>query len=160
MDVQFLIELAMNYWYFGIFLIGFLSSASLFLPVPTFVLIFALSQTFDPLLLGIIAGAGAAVGELVAYALGYGGKELFLKKHEEKLKVIEKSFKKYHPALVIFVFAVTPLPFDIIAILCGVIKYPLKKFFLPLLLGKVIKYLFITYAGFYGMQWVSGVFGW
>ena len=61
--------------------------------------------------------------------------------------------------MVIFVFAATPLPFDVIGLFCGVVRYPAKKFFIATLIGKIIKYLVIAYAGFYGMGWISIMFG-
>lgn len=162
MDFSFFMNLANNFWYLGVFLIGFLSSFLIFLPTPAFLVIFFLAGPpffFDPLFLGIAAGLGSAVGELVGYILGYGGQELFLKKYEKQLGKIEKQFQKYGAPLIIFIFSVGPLPFDIVGIFCGVIEYPIKKFFIPLLIGKLIKYWAIAYAGFYGISWISQFFG-
>lgn len=155
-------SLVNDFWYFGIFLIGFLSSFLIFLPTPAFLVIFVLGAPqfgFNPFFLGLAAGLGAAVGELVGYVLGYGGQELFLKRYDKQLKKLEKQFQKYGAPLIIFIFSAGPLPFDIVGIFCGVINYPVKKFFIPLLIGKLIKYWAIAYAGFYGIAWISGFFG-
>jgi membrane protein YqaA with SNARE-associated domain len=162
MDFNFFISLAQSYWYAGIFMIGLLSSATIFLPTPAFAVIFFLAgaHAFDPLALGIVAGAGAAVGELTGYVLGYGAHRFALKKRYAKLiKRTEKYFQKYGAPVIIFVFAATPLPFDIVGLFCGAVKYPWQKFFTATLAGKIVKYIFIAYAGFYGIGWAKSLFG-
>ena len=61
--------------------------------------------------------------------------------------------------LIIILFAITPLPDDVIGILCGVINYDVKKFFFASLTGKIVMNLFLAWGGFLGAQWVLGVFG-
>jgi membrane protein YqaA with SNARE-associated domain len=160
-DANFLISLAQNFWYLGVFAIGFFSSFLLFLPTPSFAVIFLLASPqfgFNTFLLGLVGGLGAAVGELIGYLIGYGSKQVLLKKHEKDLLNIKRKFKKYGDWMVIFVFSFLPLPFDIVGIFCGVINYPPKKFFIPLLVGKVLKYLLIAYAGYLGIGWISQYF--
>jgi membrane protein YqaA with SNARE-associated domain len=159
LSIDFFLSLVQGYWYLGIFLLGFLSSVTLFLPTPAFIVVFLLAKTFDPLSLGIVAGLGAAVGELTGYVVGYGGKTYLLKKYKKQLKGMQKSFQKYGAPFIIFIFAATPLPFDVVGIFCGTISYPWKKFFTATLLGKLVKYIFIAFAGYYGMTWVSRMFG-
>ena len=138
---------------------GLLSSVSIFLPSPSFLVIFSVAPFFNPFVLGIAAGFGAAVGELTGYGAGLAGKKTLLKKYKKHTDKLRKSFKKYHPSMIIFLISLTPLPFDFVGIFCGVIKYSFKKFFLATLAGKIIKYWAIAYAGFYGMNWVMGYTG-
>lgn len=156
--IDFLINLVNTYGYPAVFIVGFLGSFTLFIPSPTFIVVFILASTLNPLVLGLIAGAGAAVGETTSYAAGYGVRKL-AKKQRKKLDEIRKLFQKYHPDVVIFVFSATPLPFDFVGILCGTINYDRRRFFIVTLLGKIVKYLFIAYAGFYGINWVIDYFG-
>ena len=86
MDIQFFTGLIQNFGYFGAFLVGLLSSVTIFLPTPAFLVIFALSAPglgFNPGLLGLCGGIGAAIGELTGYLVGYGGREFLLKKYEK-----------------------------------------------------------------------------
>ncbi|NYZ80194.1 VTT domain-containing protein [Candidatus Micrarchaeota archaeon] len=159
MDFTFLSSLLLNYWYLGAFFVGLLSSISIFLPSPAFVVVFLMAPMFDPFLLGIAAGLGAAVGEITGYLGGWAGEKVLLKKYSKQIKGLEGSFEKYHPSVVIFLFAVSPLPFDIVGLFCGVVRYPLKHFMPPLLIGKIIKYWIICYAGFYGMTWFMKFIG-
>ncbi len=155
--LDFLQALVLNYGYIGAFLTGFLSSFTLFIPSPAFFVIFLLGNKLNPLLLGISAGLGSAIGEMVSYFAGYGVNAV-AKKYKKNLAEIRKSFHKYKPPVVIFIFAATPLPFDLVGIFCGAIRYDKKKFFIATLAGKLVKFTFIAYAGFYSIEWIADYF--
>ncbi len=155
--LEFLEALVLTYGYLGAFLTGFLSSFTLFIPSPAFFVIFLLGSKLNPLLLGISAGLGSAIGEMISYFVGY-GVTVIAKKYRKNLNGIKKSFQRYRPPLVIFIFAATPLPFDLVGILCGAIRYDKKKFFIATLAGKLVKFTFIAYAGFYGIPWIVDYF--
>ncbi len=157
---EFMKSLLINYWYLGAFIIGLLSSATLFLPTPAFLLIFWAGKSLDPLILGFAAGIGSALGELTGYLIGVIGEKTIIRKYEDKIKEIEKKFEKHHPSIIIFSFALLPLPFDAVGIFCGMIKYPLKKFLNPLIVGKVFKYWIIAYSGYFGLNFIYQIMGW
>ncbi|MEM4221953.1 MAG: VTT domain-containing protein [archaeon] len=149
-----------TFGYLGAFLLGFLSSFSIFLPTPAFAIIFLESSTrnFDPFLIALLAGLGAAIGETTGYFAGLGG-NILLKKYRQKLEEIRTYFQKYKPSVIIFLFAFLPLPFDFVGIFCGLTRYPFKNFFGPLLSGKLLKYLLIAFVGyFYGPDFISWTF--
>ncbi len=162
LGVDFLLSLVHTYGYLAVFVSGFFSTFSLFIPSPTFIVVFLLGSTLNPLLLGIIGGLGAAVGEMIGYAVGYaaGYEASRLRKgFEKKRKWVEKMFEKYKPPVVIFLFSAMPLlPFDLVGIFCGLVNYDKKKFFIITSIGKIIKYTILAYAGFYGMTWVLDYF--
>jgi membrane protein YqaA with SNARE-associated domain len=163
MDFQFFVSLIQGWGYPGAIAMGFLSSFTLFLPTPGFLVVFAMAAPvfgLNPWLLGICAGFGAALGESIGYMLGFSLEKVLLEKFKSRLDSIEKQFQKYKPTVVIFVFAATPLPFDIVGIFCGMVGYSAKKFFLATLAGKIVKYVAIALAGFYGFTALSAVFGW
>ncbi len=62
------------YGYPGIFLITFVSSSTVILPVPGLALVFAAGASFNPLLVGLVAGIGAGLGEITGYLVGYSGR--------------------------------------------------------------------------------------
>ncbi|MBI2529613.1 MAG: DedA family protein [Candidatus Diapherotrites archaeon] len=157
-----LTELIVSLGYLGALLAGFISSATLFLPTPAFIVIFIMAAPqfgFNPLFLGISAGIGAALGEMIGYGIGYGSEKLALNNYRDKLKAMEKYFEKFGGFFVILIFAATPLPFDVVGIFCGIMGYSLRKFIVATAIGKVIKYSAIAYAGFYGIAWLSKLFG-
>src|SRR4030043_1126714 len=144
---------ATQYGYFGIFLISFLGATSVFIPIPYTVVIFTLGglQAFDPLLIAVAAGAGAAIGEFSGYLIGFGGRRINSEKYKKKMDFLMKLFKKYG-ALSIFVFALTPLPDDLLFIPLGVMHYNLLQAFIPALLGKFASNLIIAYSGRLSLQ--------
>ena len=63
-----------DWGYFGIFLLQLINSATVVLfPVPGHAVIFAVSGTLNPLLIGVFGAAGGALGEITAYMAGRGG---------------------------------------------------------------------------------------
>ncbi len=143
--------------YLGIFLVSFIGSASIILPVPFIAVVFSAGAFLNPLFVGISAGFGAALGELTGYGVGYGGQKI-MKKYKPYFDLAEKWFQKHGGFFVIFIFAVTPLPSDVIGLLCGAMKYPVKKFIIASLLGKIVANLIVAYAGFYSISWILGLF--
>lgn len=147
-----------GYGYIGIFLVNLIGSATIFLPIPSAAFVFTSGIFLNPLLVGIIGGLGSAIGEFTGYALGLGGRVALKKRWKKQIDNIEKLFEKYGWFFVIFIFAATPLPDDIAGIAAGILKYPVKKYFLAVLIGKIVLHLVIAYAGFYGLHWILHYF--
>jgi len=152
-EEMFLI-LVQTFSYLGIFFVSMIASAGIIFPIPGFAVIFAAGAALHPLGIGIAAGIGAAIGELTGYGLGWSSKKILIKKYKKQLEEIKELFKKWGGSFIIFLFAVLPLPFDIIGIFCGNIGWGIKRFFIITLLGKIIKYSIVAYAGFYTFDWL------
>lgn len=160
--LEFFLQISQQWAYIGVFAATLIGAAVFILPTPVFVLVFILAAPqfgFDPFLLGIAGGLGASIGEMSSWLIGHAGKKVFLKKYKKKLAEIEASFHKYHPFVIIFVFSASPLPIDIVGAFCGVVGYSWKKVYPPMLLGKLVKYWFIAYAGYYSIGWVRQMVG-
>lgn len=136
-----------NFSYLGIFLVSLLGTSTIFLPFPIYLIIFfSESLGLNPFVVSVVAGTGSALGEITGYALGYGGRKLLKKKYEKWFKIAERWFKRNGFAT-IFIFALTPLPDDIVGIVGGMARYEIKKFFLASALGKIVLCLLIAYSG-------------
>ena len=151
-----------NSWgYAGLFIAVLISTASIIYPLPIDTLIvFAGGSAGNPILVGVIAGVAGSIGELSAYFIARGGKRIigrYIQEGEKYFKV-EEQFKKYG-FWVIPIFAATPLPMDLIGLAAGALKYDLKKFLLGVLIGKIPRYLLIAFAGYFGFEFVKGLFG-
>jgi membrane protein YqaA with SNARE-associated domain len=166
-DVATIIALVNAYGYLGVFAGSLITSLSLFFPIPGFAFVITAGAFLDPLWVGIFAGLGSAIGEMLGYPIGRGIHYGFLRKKKkarrkegryehEMVKIIREWFSRKRGPLIIFLFAVTPLPDDFAVIFCGMIKYDVKKLFLSLVVGKIIFSLALAYAGSYGFGWVSG----
>lgn len=152
-------EFALAYGYPGVFLINLIGSATIFFPVPAFALTFALGAVLNPWILGIVASLGSAIGEFTGYYLGYGSQEVLKKRYGKWLKRMRKFSEKRSMFLAIIVIAATPIPTDLGGILAGMAKYDARRFFVAMLIGKMINYTLIAWAGFYGLGWISEAFG-
>ncbi|MEM7819422.1 MAG: VTT domain-containing protein [Candidatus Aenigmatarchaeota archaeon] len=159
--IEFLQGLVYAFGYFGAFFSAFLGSAMIIIPTPALLVVFFAGSILNPLAIGIVSGFGAAIGELIGYGIGIGGNKFFgEKKNKDKKRLkkwIKKSknwFKSYGGFFLTFIFAVTPLPDDIIGIIAGYLKYDIKKYFFACLLGKIILCTFVAYAGHYGIDFV------
>lgn len=144
--------------YLGIFLISLIGSSTIIFPLPAAAFVFWAGVILNPLILGIVAGLGAAVGELVGYGLGFGGRKIGQEKLKEKLERAKRIFEKYGGFFALILFAATPLPDDIVGIVSGILKYEIKKFFVAVLIGKIIFHLILSYAGYYGINGILNFF--
>lgn len=135
---------------------SFIGAASIFFPIPYTVVLLAISATrqFNPLLLAVSAGLGSAVGEMVGYGLGYMGRGVVGKKRERRLNAIVRLFDRFGAAAV-FVFALTPLPDDLLLIPLGLLRYKFWKVFVPCAAGKFLMFLTIAYLGGAVGQWYT-----
>jgi membrane protein YqaA with SNARE-associated domain len=151
---------AFQYGYIGIFLISLIGAMSIFVPIPYTVVIFILGglETFDPLLIAIAAGLGSAIGEFSGYLLGVGGRKVIGDRYRKRMDFITKLFKKYG-SIAIFIFALTPLPDDLLFIPLGVMRYNLLRAFIPAVLGKFVSNLIIAYSGRLSLDIVKNIFG-
>lgn len=158
--INWMMSLSTQYGYFGIFLISLLGAMSIFLPIPYTVVIFTLggASFLDPLLIGSAAGLGAAVGEFSGYLLGIGGRKAISERYKRQMDFLVKLFNRFGP-IVIFIFALTPLPDDLLFIPLGVMRYSVVRAFIPALIGKFSMNLIVAYSGRFSVQIINDIFG-
>jgi membrane protein YqaA with SNARE-associated domain len=159
-------DFAIQYGYLGIFFISLLGASAIFVPIPYTVVIFILggfqdgvgNWVFEPLWIAVAAGAGAAIGEFSGYLIGFGGRKVVGDKYKTRMEFLTKLFKKYG-TIAIFIFALTPLPDDLLFIPLGVMRYSLLRAFVPAVVGKFFSNLIIAYSGRLSLEIVSSIFG-
>ena len=142
-----------NWGYLGAFLIGLVGNATIILPMPGLLLLFALGTTFNPVLVGLTGAAGGAIGEMSGYILGYSGHG-FIKNNQ--LYVKSEAWMKRFGSATVFVFALAPvLPIDVAGIAAGALRFPVWKFLVACFSGKAILYTGLTLAIAWGWQSVE-----
>ncbi|KXA93285.1 hypothetical protein AKJ37_00485 [candidate division MSBL1 archaeon SCGC-AAA259I09] len=149
--------------YPGIFVLNFLGASSIVFPIPYTValLVAGTSHSFNPLLLAAVAGLGSALGEFVGYGAGYAGRKVVGGDYERKFEAMLKIFERYGtPA--IFLFALTPLPDDLLFIPLGLARYSFWKAFIPCVAGKFLMALILVYIGSaagwaFGTNWITAL---
>ncbi|MDY6892844.1 MAG: VTT domain-containing protein [Chloroflexota bacterium] len=140
------------YGYLGAFLIALITSATVILPVPGILLIYALGAVYNPILIGLVSGTGSALGEITGYMAGFSG-QLVLENNATYLR-LEKWMKR-RGVIVVFFLSLIPNPlFDIAGALSGVLKFPLWKFLVACFLGKTPRNILVAYAGAWSLSYV------
>lgn len=146
--------------YAGVFLINLVGSASILLPSPAVASVFGGGALLHDFLrvpafiwVGLVAGLGEALGEFSGYAAGYGGRIVFENRPEYQRV---HGWMERHGAASMFLFSVFPNPlFDVAGVAAGAVKMPLRRFFLAVLAGKIIKDTYLAAVGGLGVDIIA-----
>lgn len=142
-----------GYGYLGVFIISIISSASIVLPVPSWILVAALGAILNPVLVGIVSGIGGTIGEMTGYLLGYGGR-LAIENVGIYTKMVQ--WMRKWGSVTIFVLALIPNPlFDVAGAAAGSLRYPVWKFLLFGAAGRIPKNILFAYIGVWGLHFLS-----
>lgn len=152
-------QMAVQFGYLGVFFISLVGTMAIIVPIPYTLAIFLLGKAgWDPIFLMIAGGTGSAIGELVGYLLGYYGRRLISQERQRRMDYLLKLFGSYTP-VAIFLFALTPLPDDLLFIPLGLLRYSIFKAFIPALLGKYLMIYLVAYFGKIGDKILESIFG-
>jgi membrane protein YqaA with SNARE-associated domain len=133
------------YGYPAVFLVSLIGNAAFLLPAPGIALVVAVSGSLDPVAVGIVAGLGAALGELTGYLVGHSGQAVF---EDKPIYWRIEGLMKKSGALVIFVLAAVPNPlFDIGGLVAGALRMPVWRFLLGAWLGKSLRFVLLAVLG-------------
>ena len=133
--------------YMIIFLISTFANMTILFPVPYAVALgYIALKIYDGSiinvniwLLGIVAGSGAAIGEITAYYLGKGSAALMASKEKsESVERMKSRIKKGWAVPLMFLCAATFIPDDPLLILLGYCGYPLWKMLITYFIGKIV----------------------
>jgi len=134
-----------KYSYPGIFLLSFLAYATVILPAPGVAVVFSMGAVFNPWIVALVAGAGAALGELSGYLAGFSGQAVI-----EKADIYAQltRWMSKNGALTILALAAIPNPFfDLAGVVAGALKMRVPVFLFWVWIGETIKMMFFAYAG-------------
>lgn len=142
--------------YPGIFLIALLANATIFIPAPGVAIVYAMGAVFNPLLVGLSAGTGGAIGELSGYLAGFSGQAVV-----ENTNVYDriKPWVDKYGGWTILVLAAIPNPFfDVAGVAAGIAKMPMRAFLFFIWIGQLIKMTLFALAGRYSLEWIARFF--
>ncbi|UCH02137.1 MAG: VTT domain-containing protein [Candidatus Bathyarchaeota archaeon] len=131
---------------------------SIIFPIPYTLVLYALGSSLDPILLSISSGLGSALGELSGYIIGYYGRAIISEDMKRKMDFMLKVFSQYGQ-IAIFLFALTPLPDDLLFIPLGIARFSLTKALISCFLGKILMSFIIAYSGRVSFEFVKIIFG-
>ncbi len=149
---------ALGRWgYLGVFVVMIINSATIILPSVGYAVLAASTQALNPVLVGIVGGLGATIGETTSYFLGRTGRSAMAGTGLLQRLLLRSEGRWVGPVL--FVFAALPLPFDIASIYAGTIHYPLHRYLLWVCPGKVIKTIMLAVGSYYAIGWLERIMG-
>jgi membrane protein YqaA with SNARE-associated domain len=145
--------------YVGAFLISLVASATIILPAPGIAVVIAMGTALDPVLLGIVAGLGSAVGEMSGYIAGSSGRVLIPSRQRAQFEQLHRLTDRYG-ALLLFVLSAIPFPlFDFAGIIAGMLKIRVSTFLATVAAGKSIKYIVMILLGAGPLLYLQELFG-
>ncbi len=134
-----------GYGYLSIFLLTMVGNASVVLPAPAFLTALAGGTVFNPVLVGLVAAAGATIGELTGYMLGMSGRAAV--EDNWAYERIHVWMRRYG-LVALFALAAIPNPFfDMAGIVAGAMRLPVTHYLLATGAGKLVKFVIIAYLG-------------
>ncbi len=137
-----------------------------------------------PVYVGVIAGLGSAIGGLTVYLTGAGVQTIWSKLSNRRQALqhrlgldnavmnplqskIWSKVKTFYNRLLIWISgkggdwtlfitsAIVISPFYPAGLAAGSLRIGILRFFLISLAGKTVRYIYVAYAGYYGLQFVS-----
>jgi membrane protein DedA with SNARE-associated domain len=171
-----------GYSLLGVFLIA-LVAGSVFsfvaIPVPYWLLVFTLPTVlagrwgiWAPILVGLTSAAGASLGHLPTFMIGYGGGKTFKSlariTRTDKQEDCERpgfytrciNWSRRHGSWAVFVMSAIFNPLHLpMTIAIGALRYPPLKFLLFSFLGDAFKGLVLAFAGYFGLTSLLRLFG-
>lgn len=102
-------------------------------------LFLSMTERYSPFLLGLSAGLGGGLGEIIAYYWGLSIKETVSSNKDRADDPLPKWIEKYG-LLAILLFASSPLPDTPIILLAGALHFPLWKLIVAQVVGKTTLY--------------------
>lgn len=154
MVYNWILGFGLVFGYLGAFLVAFLGNATFLIPIPYMIITFILGGLtdtsgqflFDPIMVGLIAGMGATIGEMTGYLLGYGGSRFIEEGQRNAFSKYIEEHPRATPFLVWFL-AISPLPDDFVILPLGAAKYPWWKVAIPQYVGKSMFMIFAAWLG-------------
>lgn len=136
-----------TFGYLGVFVLTTLCSATLFLPAPAFGAIGVAGGILNPFLVGAVAGAGAATGEMTGYLAGRSGQLVLGSGALRRLDRVRGWLERYGFWMLFLLSAIPNPVFDIAGLAAGSLGYPIHRYWLAVALGKGLIYSAIALLG-------------
>jgi membrane protein YqaA with SNARE-associated domain len=145
-----------GYGYAGVFVASVFMNATLIIPVSFMAILMAMAVVLPyPIIVGLVGGIGAGIGEMTGWLAGRSGRGLISKTNI--YTKVEKWVIKWG-WIAIFVLSMFPLFFDVAGIIAGAMRMPAWKFFLACWLGRTITYVTVAYLasiGIHALPWLN-----
>lgn len=159
MNIEELFSFYDDFGYLGIFLVSFVGSLVVFVPVPYFPVLItaAFNSNLDPTLISLSSAIGAVSAKLIIFYASYYGRNMLSAKIKGKMVPLQRLLARYG-GIGAFIAAVSPIPDDIVYIPLGLAKYSPWKFAIATFLGKfTLNEIIVLGAIYFGKPFVSNL---
>ena len=140
------------------FIINAVSSATIMIPVPGLAVLLVMAKELDPIMLGVAAGVGGAVGDLVGYWIGARGRGTL--ENVRAYRFARRQMERFGGAVVLAFALVPVLPMDAIGIVAGATRYPLARYIAFTAAGKILLLVSTFYLTAKAFAWAAPLLGW
>jgi membrane protein DedA with SNARE-associated domain len=154
-----------TYGLLGMLIIAFLGGSLLSMlavPVPYWLLVFTLPPILAakygigaPIMVGLISGLGASLGQLLTFMVGCGSRDISQKlayRVNRNFYDRAMSLAQKHGSLAVFLMSAIINPFHLpMTFAMASLRYPSWKFFVFSLMGNILKSSFIAFCGYFGL---------
>jgi membrane protein DedA with SNARE-associated domain len=154
-----------TFGYAAVFILGFVGSITLFLPIPVLGLVFVGANTLNPLLIAFAAAAGITLGMAACYMLGKAGHKMAKRAEpspgDKLYRLLTRMVEWYkgHVTVASFLMAATPNPmFDYAGYLAGLAQVSQTRFLLATFAGKMAQSLGVALLGYYAFEQISALY--
>lgn len=139
--------------YPGVFFLSLLASGGMVFPIPSLAATCgAAGLDLNLIIVGVLAGLGETLGELVGYSIGFGGQSVVQRRRIYKRA---RTWMIRWGIGVLLILSIIPNPiFDFVGIAAGALRYPMKRFLITVWVGKTLKGLIIAHVCFWIVEWV------
>jgi membrane protein YqaA with SNARE-associated domain len=128
-----------NNIYAFIFLIAVIGGVSTFTSTTFYTALITIALGgVNTIFVALLASVGLTLGDMLFYYLGSQSKQCIKKRYENKINNFVSYMEKTGDTIImflIFLYSLTPLPSDILAIALAIVEFPFKKMIIPLLIG-------------------------
>jgi uncharacterized membrane protein YdjX (TVP38/TMEM64 family) len=146
--------------YIGIFVANLASSASMVLPLPGLAATFAAASVWNPVVIALVGAVGSTLGEGTLYLAGVGSRGA-VNRYATRFRWYPRiqSWMERHGGVTVLVFAAIPGPwFDFVGFAAGATRYPIHRFAIAVLIGRLVKFSVVVAAGYWGAPILIGFF--
>ena len=139
--------------YPGVFFLSLLASGGMVFPIPSLAATCgAAGLDLNLVIVGVLAGLGENLGELVGYSIGFGGQSVVQRRRIYKRA---RTWMIRWGIGVLLILSIIPNPiFDFVGIAAGALRYPMKRFLITVWVGKTLKGLIIAHVCFWIVEWI------
>lgn len=146
-----IVALVNQYGLWGVFLASFIGNAIPYSAVPyvAFILAYSATSSLESYLaVSLAGGLGATLGKILIFTVSRIGRKSLSEETKENTEYFVSLMKrKYMGFLIIVLFAITPLPDDVIYVPLGIAGYELLNFILGVFIGKFFLVLLVFMLG-------------